>query len=130
MPHSLRIAGLRELKLSDRIVIVTSVVVAATAAAVSDKFNAFGTVGGIIGSSVSATFLIVLGIMNMYILYKLVLQMKKVLALREGEAEEGWKVEGGGCLFRVLKKMFKLIDRSVFAFTSSESSQDNTEQRG
>lgn len=84
---------------------------AATAAAVSSRFDRFSTVGGIIGSSVSSAFLILLGIMNGYILYKLIKQMQKVLSLQEGEEEEAWKIEGGGCLFSVLKKMFKLIDR-------------------
>lgn len=96
--------------------IITSIVVAATAAAVSEKFNAFGTVGGIIAGSVSTSFLIILGIMNAYILYRLVKQMKKVLELDEGEVEEGRKFEGGGCLFLVLKKMFKLINRFVLSF--------------
>ena len=95
------------------IVIITCIVVAATAATVSSRFDAFGTVGGIIGSSVSSAFLLILGVMNVYILYRLVVQMKKALRLREGEEEEAWKLEGGGCLFMVLKKMFKLIDRSV-----------------
>ncbi|KAI9833614.1 MAG: hypothetical protein M1819_003567 [Sarea resinae] len=49
--------------------------------------------------------------MNLYILYKLILHMKKVLALRDGEEDEGWRIEGGGCLFHVLKRMFKLINR-------------------
>lgn len=93
------------------IVIITSIVVAATAAAVSSRFDRFSTVGGIIGSSVSSAFLILLGIMNGYILYKLVKQMQKVLNLQEGEEEEAWKIEGGGFLFTVLKAMFKLIDR-------------------
>ena len=93
------------------IVIITSIVVAATAAAVSSKFHGFGTIGGIIGSAVSASFLLLLGVMNAYILYRLVVQMRKVLNLRPGEEEEAWRVEGGGILFRVLKKMFKLIDR-------------------
>ncbi|PGH08971.1 high-affinity nickel-transporter [Blastomyces parvus] len=93
------------------IVIITSIVVAATAAAVSSKFDRYSRIGGIIGSSVSSAFLILLGIMNAYILYKLVQQMKKVLHLREGEEDQVWKVEGGGVLFKVLKKMFKLIDR-------------------
>ncbi|KAL2368212.1 hypothetical protein RJ035_002274 [Blastomyces gilchristii] len=93
------------------IVIITSIVVAATAAAVSSKFDSYSRIGGIIGSSVSSAFLILLGIMNAYILYKLVQQMKKALHLREGEEDEVWKVEGGGVLFKVLKKMFKLIDR-------------------
>ena len=92
---------------------MTSIVVAATAAAVSSKFDAFGSVGGIIGSSVSSAFLIILGIMNVYILYRLIVQMRKALNLREGDEHEAWKLEGGGCLFVALKKMFKIIDRSV-----------------
>ncbi|OAX84955.1 hypothetical protein ACJ72_00681 [Emergomyces africanus] len=93
------------------IVIITSIVVAATAAAVSSKFDTYSRIGGIIGSSVSSAFLILLGIMNAYILYKLVQQMKKVLNLKPGEEDEVWKIEGGGVLFKVLKRMFKLIDR-------------------
>ncbi|KAE8329283.1 high-affinity nickel-transport protein-domain-containing protein [Aspergillus sergii] len=93
------------------IVIITSIVVAATAAAVSSRFDSFSTVGGIIGTSVSAAFLILLGLMNFYILYKLYKQMQKVLDLPEGQEDEAWKIEGGGVLFNVLKRMFKLIDR-------------------
>lgn len=85
--------------------------VAATAAAISTRFDSFSTVGGIIGTSVSAAFLIVLGLMNAYILYKLIRQLKKVLRLPEGQEDEIWKIEGGGILFSILKKMFKLIDR-------------------
>ncbi|CAG8918542.1 unnamed protein product [Penicillium salamii] len=94
-----------------RIVIITSIVVAATAAAVSSRFDKFSTIGGIIGSGVSAAFLILLGVMNAYILYKLIKQMQKVFNLPEGAEDEAWKIEGGGILFSVLKKMFKLIDR-------------------
>jgi high-affinity nickel-transport protein len=96
------------------IVVITSIVVAGTAAAVSSKFHGFGTVGavgGIVGSAVSAAFLLLLGAMNAYILFRLVKQMKKVLNLREGEEEQAWRIEGGGCLFRMLKKMFKIIDK-------------------
>ncbi|KAJ6096958.1 hypothetical protein N7486_007704 [Penicillium sp. IBT 16267x] len=93
------------------IVIITSIVVAATAAAVSSKFDSFSTIGGIIGSSVSAAFLILLGLMNAYILYKLIKQMQKVFNLREGQEDKAWKIEGGGPLFSILKKMFKMIDR-------------------
>ncbi|KAI9809434.1 MAG: hypothetical protein M1827_006871 [Pycnora praestabilis] len=96
--------------LSYRIVVITSIVVAATAAAVSDRFGRFSKIGGIIGTSVSACFLIILGSMNMYILYKLVQQMKKILATRTGE-EESFKIQGAGCLFHLFKKMFKLIDK-------------------
>lgn len=93
--------------------IITSIVVAATAAAVSSKFDSFSKIGGIIGSSVSAAFLILLGLMNVYILFKLIKQMQKVFNLPEGQEDEAWKIEGGGPLFSILKKMFKLIDRYV-----------------
>ncbi|KAK5190042.1 hypothetical protein LTS03_006795 [Exophiala xenobiotica] len=71
------------------IVVVTSIVVAATAAGISSRFDSFGTVGGIIGSSI-----------------------RKVIRLQpDQEQAEAWKIEGGGCLFRALKRAFKLIDR-------------------
>jgi len=92
-------------------VVITAIVVAATATAVSSKFHRFGTVGSIVGSTVSAAFLLLLGAMNAYILFRFVNQMKKVLNLREGEEEQAWRIEGGGCLFHLLKKMFKIIDK-------------------
>lgn len=93
-----------------RIVIVTSIVVAATAAAVSRKFSAFSRVGEIIGSSVSAAFLLILGIVNSYILLLLILQMRRLLRANR-EEQTKWKLEGGGCLFRVLKKLYRLVDK-------------------
>ncbi|KAF2730675.1 NicO-domain-containing protein [Polyplosphaeria fusca] len=93
------------------IVIITSLVVAGTAAAVSSKFDNFSRVGGIIGTSVSATFLLLLGIMNIYILYKLVVQMKRLIATAVGEEHTEFKIQGGGMLFSLFQRMFKLIDR-------------------
>ncbi|KAF2431752.1 nickel transport protein [Tothia fuscella] len=92
------------------IVIVTSIVVAATAAAVSEKFSNFSRIGGIIGSSVSATFLLLLGIMNIYILVKLIQQLRTLIRTPLGQ-EIPFQFEGGGVLFRILKRMFKIIDR-------------------
>ena len=83
---------------------------AATASAISSKFGAFSKIGGIIGTSVSASFLILLGLMNMYILYKLVQQMRLLLA-SSVQGDQDFKIEGAGCLFYLFKKMFKLIDR-------------------
>jgi high-affinity nickel-transport protein len=84
------------------IVIITSIVVASTAAA-----------GGIIGSTVSALFLIVLGIMNVWILVKLLKELRKVMNTPADAEEPEFRIEGGGCLFQVLKKMFRLVDRYV-----------------
>ena len=94
------------------IVIITSIVVAATASAISSKFSTFSRIGGIIGTSVSASFLIILGILNFYVLYKLIQQMQKIIATKPGE-EQAVEFQGTGCLFRIFKKMFRLIDRSV-----------------
>ncbi|EOA83500.1 hypothetical protein ACJQWK_00326 [Exserohilum turcicum] len=93
------------------VVIATSLVVAGTAAAVRDKFDNFERVGGIIGTSVSAAFLLLLGLMNVYILYKLIVQMRKMIASEPGKEHEEFKIQGGGCLFPVLQKLFKLVDR-------------------
>ena len=93
------------------IVIITSLVVAGTASAISSKFEDFSRVGGIIGTSVSATFLLVLGLMNVYILYKLIVQMRKLIAAEPGQEGERFKIQGGGCLFTILQKAFKIVDR-------------------
>jgi high-affinity nickel-transport protein len=95
------------------IVIITSIVVAATAAAVSDRFDGFSRVGGIIGSSVSATFLLLLGIMNLYIGWKLWVRMRTLLKTPPGEEPTDVQILAGvgGPMFNVLKRMFKLIDR-------------------
>lgn len=94
------------------IVVITSIVVAATAAGISHKFNGISTVGNIVGSAVSASFLILLGILNGYILYKLVHQIRKIIYLPPDQAStEGFKVEGKGPLFRILRTLFRLIDR-------------------
>ena len=85
-------------------------VVAATASAISSRFGEFSKIGGIIGTSVSAGFLMLLGIMNIYILLKLVKVMRKLIASAPG-AEQDFETKGAGCLFYLFKKLFKLIDR-------------------
>lgn len=83
----------------------------------SNHFGSFSYIGGIIGSSVSACFLIILGMVNVYIMYKLLQQLKKLtnspMPAADADPAQDFKIEGGGCLFHVLKKMFKLVDRYV-----------------
>ncbi|KAL8953588.1 MAG: hypothetical protein Q9222_000583 [Ikaeria aurantiellina] len=96
------------------IVIITSIVVAATAAAISAKFGTFSRVGGIIGTSVSAGVLILLGIANLYILWKLVRRLRSYL---ERPAQEPQlQIQGHGCMFGLLRKLFWLMDKWVSAF--------------
>ncbi|KAF2456475.1 high-affinity nickel-transport protein-domain-containing protein [Lineolata rhizophorae] len=92
------------------IVIITSIVVAGTASAVSSRFDDFSRVGGIIGTSVSAAFLILLGLMNIYILYRLVRQLQRIIASGPDE-EQQFSFQGAGVLFNILQKAFRLIDR-------------------
>lgn len=109
------------------IVIITCVVVAATSGALRDRFDGFTRIGNIIGTSVSAAFLIILCIGNGWVLYKLVKRLKQILAERrdnenmdqgqvtEYEAEDGangqFALEGAGFMARTFKFLFKAIDR-------------------
>ena len=94
------------------IVVITSIVVAATAAGISHKFDGISNVGSIIGSAVSSAFLLILGAINAYILYKLIEQLRRLIRLPQSEsAAEHFKIEGSGPLFRVLRTLFRLIDK-------------------
>lgn len=99
--------------------IITCIVVAATSGALEKRFEGFRNVGGIIGTGVSAGVLILLGIGNAWIMWKLIQRMKVVLkedvegdhARVEEGAVAGLDLEGGGIMVRIFKKLFKLIDR-------------------
>ncbi|CAZ84013.1 unnamed protein product [Tuber melanosporum] len=99
------------------IVIITSTVVAGTTAGVSKHFDDFARVGSIIGTSVSAAFLLILGAINIYILYKLFKQLNILLrSSQEGILfSEGivgdWDTPGVGCLTRMCRALFRFIDR-------------------
>lgn len=109
------------------IVIVTCIALAATAGAVRDKFDDFERIGGIIGTSVSGTFLLILCIANGWILYRLVQRLKQVLAEQraarlapdyDSDAEanadpigDQMGLEGMGFLSNVFRGVFKAVDR-------------------
>jgi high-affinity nickel-transport protein len=102
------------------IVIVTCIVVAATSGALRDRFENFQYVGGIIGTSVSAAFLILLSLANGWILYRLVKRLRQ--ALREPQSldtpdpdEDGaaanLQFNSVGVMSRLLKTLFRIVDR-------------------
>ncbi|KAI1212378.1 NicO-domain-containing protein [Annulohypoxylon truncatum] len=106
------------------IVLVTCVVVAATSGALRDRFAGFQYVGGIVGTSVSAAFLILLCLGNGWVLWRLVRRLSVVLreegedprrAEREGEDEDqaaaNLQLEGAGFLANVFRKLFRIVDR-------------------
>ncbi|KAK5659668.1 hypothetical protein OQA88_876 [Cercophora sp. LCS_1] len=107
------------------IVIVTCIVVAATSGALKERFEGFQRVGGIIGTSVSAAFLLLLCVGNGWVLWRLVRRLKGALAeeergrrrneggevIVEDEAAGGLKLEGEGFLANVFRKVFRVVDR-------------------
>ncbi|KAF5021294.1 hypothetical protein F66182_6692 [Fusarium sp. NRRL 66182] len=105
------------------IVIVTCIVVAATSGALRERFDGFQRVGNIVGTSVSAAFLILLCAGNGWVLYKLVQRLWVVLEERGGQVRlsgfveeetqirDHFALEGGGFLARVFNKLFRVIDR-------------------
>ena len=59
-------------------VIVASIALAVTATAIKDKFEAFGATGGIIGTSVSASFLFLIGFINLVVLIQVGQELRRV----------------------------------------------------
>ena len=66
------------------IVVVTCLVVAATSGALRDRFDGFQRVGGIVGTSVSAAFLLLLCAGNAWVLWRLVASLRAALAAQRG----------------------------------------------
>ncbi|SMR50374.1 unnamed protein product [Zymoseptoria tritici ST99CH_3D1] len=95
------------------IVIITSIVVAASSAAIESRFGAFGEVGSIIGSSISAAFLLILGGINIYILHRLLIHLRSAIAAPAGQdfALDITFTGGTGCMTALLHRCFNLIDR-------------------
>ncbi|KAI2621858.1 NicO-domain-containing protein [Xylaria nigripes] len=99
------------------IVIITCIVVAATAGALQKRFDGFEYVGGIIGTSVSAAVLILLCVGNGWVLCHLVGNLRDVL--RESgrhrnddyDAAQDLHLDGPGFLVRLLRRFFRLVDR-------------------
>lgn len=103
------------------IVIITCIVVAATSGALRDRFDNFAYVGGIIGTSVSAAFLILLALGNGWIMYRLVQRLRQLLqqpnphGSEEGQGEDeaatNLQLEGAGFMANVFRKVFRIVDR-------------------
>lgn len=108
------------------IVIITCVVVAATSGALRDRFDGFQRVGNIVGTSVSAAFLLILCAGNAWVLYRLVRRLRTLLEgqrqqIRDGEEAQGpgeedtaaaqLSLEGAGFMANVFRKLFRIVDR-------------------
>ena len=95
------------------IVILASLAIAATAAVVQSKLEVFHNIGGVIGTSVSAVFLLVVGFANLFILKDTWSAFKRV---RRGEKifseDLDGLLSGGGFLTRILRPVFEVVSKS------------------
>ncbi|NWA85383.1 HoxN/HupN/NixA family nickel/cobalt transporter [Pseudomonas sp. D2002] len=95
------------------VVVLASIAVAFTAATLKEHFEAFKAVGGVIGTSVSALFLLVIALMNLVILRSIYKAWRHV---RQGGAyvDEDFDLllADRGFMARIFRPLFRLISRS------------------
>lgn len=96
------------------IVILASVAIAVTTAALQSKLDAFHNLGGVTGTAVSALFLLLIGIANLVILRNVWAAFARV---RRGEIATDENLdtlfaEGGLLLARIFRPLFRVVTRS------------------
>ncbi len=92
------------------IVVLASVAIAATAAALQSRFTEFRHVGGTVGTLVSATFLLGIAVMNCFILAAVYRAFRRVRSgQREVEADLDLLLGSGKLLARVFRPLFGMI---------------------
>jgi nickel/cobalt transporter (NiCoT) family protein len=100
------------------IVVLASVAIALTAAAFKshlgkDQLEAFGSIGGIIGTLVSALFLLAIAIMNILILVRVYQTFQHVKAGGAYDDEDlNLLLAKGGFISRLCRPLFKMITQS------------------
>ncbi len=93
------------------IVVLGCGVIALTTAAMRDQFTALRDVSGVLGSSISAAFLLAIAAVNMVILRDIWRNFSRVA--QGGEMEDvGGPLEGGGILSRLCRPLFRAVTRS------------------
>ncbi len=95
------------------IVVLASIAIAATAAAMQNRFEAFHPVGSVVGTTISAVFLLSIGVANLFVL--------RGVWGAFGRARRGERIleedldgllGGGGVLARIFRPMFRVVTRS------------------
>ncbi|MGV8920873.1 MAG: HoxN/HupN/NixA family nickel/cobalt transporter [Pseudomonas sp.] len=95
------------------IVVLASVVIAATAMAMQDKMAGFKEIGGLIGTLVSTSFLFVIALMNLVILRSVIQTFRRVKrGERYVEEDLNMLLAGGGLMARLFRPLFGLITKS------------------
>lgn len=95
------------------IVIIATSLVAGLSSAIESKFDSYGEVSSIIGPSISAAFLLLIGTINGVSAYLIVRDIKSIESQRADNTMD-WNaiLENSGFFSRVFgKRLFKVIDR-------------------
>jgi nickel/cobalt transporter (NiCoT) family protein len=99
------------------VVIVASILLALSVGALEVRFAGFREIGGVIGTSISAAFLLVIALINTVILMSV---YRTFTAVRRGEQvieEDLHKLlDGRGFLTRMLRSLFAVVTRSGYMF--------------
>ena len=95
------------------VVVLASIAIAVTATALTRKFAAFHAIGSMIGTVVSALFLLAIAIMNVFILVSVYRTFHRVRAgSRYVEEDLDALLGGGGLLARIFRPLFGMIRES------------------
>ena len=100
------------------VVVLASIAVAATAAAFKDRLNSFHAVGGIIGTSISAAFLLLIAVINGFVLFNVYKSFQRVKnGARYADADLDHLLSAkGGLAARLFRPLFRMIERSWHMF--------------
>jgi high-affinity nickel-transport protein len=95
------------------VVVLASIAVTLTATALDDRFAAFRSIGTVIGTSVSALFLLIIAVMNLFILNGVYRAFRRVRA-GGTYVEEDFDLltARGGLMARLFRPLFALITAS------------------
>ncbi len=95
------------------VVVAASAAIAASAAALQSELSAFHDIGGVIGTAISALFLLLIGLANLIILKSIWLAFNRA---RRGEKIADTDVDGlvtcRGLMARVFRPLFRVVSRS------------------
>ena len=95
------------------VVVLASLGVAVTAAAFKDRLENFASVGSVIGTSISAVFLLAIAAINAVILMNVHRTFRRVRdGASVGEEELNLMMAGGGVFARACRSLFRLIGAS------------------
>lgn len=95
------------------IVVLASVAIAAAATMMQNRLEEFHSIGGVIGTAVSALFLLIIGFANLYILKGIWAAFARARR-REKIVDEDLNtlLAGGGLLARIFRPLFGIVSRS------------------